>query len=59
MLPWLHLQNFHFSESSMDVFLIQENYFCKSSFAEFLKIEKFRETIDSEIDKWYLSRYLY
>ena len=43
MLPWLHLQNFHFSESGMEVVSIQENYFHESSFAEFSTIESFSE----------------
>ena len=43
MLPWLHLQNFHFSESGMEVVSIQENYFHESSFAEFLPFEKIRK----------------
>ena len=43
MLPWLHLQNLHFSESGMEVISIQENYFCESNFAEFSTIENFSE----------------
>ena len=43
MLPWLHLQNLHFSESGMEVFQFQESYFGESSSAEFSPIEKVRE----------------
>ena len=45
MLPWLHLQNLHFSESGMEVISNQENYFRQSSFGEFLTIENFCETL--------------